>query len=78
MKNNTAEGSINVVFPYRLEVKIRDVTDVDALKTLHKGDDFEAMQAFSLGLDLFDNSVAGTMPKPELDLEDVHILIEEH
>lgn len=78
MKNNTAEGSINVVYPYRLEVKIRDVTEVDVLKDLHSGDDYEAMQAFSLGLDLFDNSVTGTMPKPELDLEDVHILIEEH
>lgn len=27
MSNNTAEGRINVVFPYRLDVKIRDITD---------------------------------------------------
>jgi hypothetical protein len=26
MLNNTAEGEINVVYPYRLEVKLRDVT----------------------------------------------------
>ena len=29
MVNNTAEGSINVVHPYRLEVTIRDVTGID-------------------------------------------------
>ena len=27
MTNNVAEGSINVVFPYRMEVSIKDVTD---------------------------------------------------
>ena len=26
MNNNTAEGSINVAYPYRIEVKIRDIT----------------------------------------------------
>lgn len=26
MLNNTAEGEINVVYPYRLEVRLRDVT----------------------------------------------------
>jgi hypothetical protein len=26
MLNNTAEAEINVVYPYRLEVKLRDVT----------------------------------------------------
>ena len=40
MVNNTAEGSINVVHPYRLEVTIRDVTGIDQLKRLHAGDDF--------------------------------------
>ena len=35
--------------------------------------------AWSMGLDLFaDQAVTGTMPSPELDLEDTHILIEEH
>jgi len=29
MKNNTAEGSINVVYPYRMEVSIKDVTQMD-------------------------------------------------
>lgn len=43
MKNNTAESSINVVYPYRLEVTIRDVTEVDVLKALHEGDNFEAV-----------------------------------
>lgn len=78
MKNNTAEGSIYVVFPYRLEVTIRDVTEIDVLKSLHAGDDFEAMQAWSLEIDNFDVSGAGGSPNPEIDLEDVHILIEEH
>jgi hypothetical protein len=27
MLNNTAEGEINVVYPYRLEVRLRDVTN---------------------------------------------------
>ena len=31
MPDNTAEGSINVVFPYRIEVRIRDVTDAEKL-----------------------------------------------
>ena len=32
MQNNTAEGSIHVVYPYRLEVKIRDVTNDPKVK----------------------------------------------
>jgi len=39
MKNNTAEGFINVVYPYRIEVSVRDVTDKDVLAQLHAGDD---------------------------------------
>ena len=41
MKNNTAEGSIHVVHPYRLEVSIRDVTELEVLKRLHAGDNVE-------------------------------------
>ena len=76
MLNNTAEGSINVVYPYRLSVTIRDVTEMDQLKRLHAGDDVEFMMAWSLGQDLFADM--GTSAGPELDLEDTHILIEEH
>ena len=32
MSNNTAEASINVVYPYRLEVRIRDVTNNERLE----------------------------------------------
>ena len=35
MSNNTAETSINVVYPYRLEVRIRDVTKNERLEKLH-------------------------------------------
>ena len=77
MVNNTAEASINVVHPYRLEVTIRDVTGIDQLKRLHAGDDFQSVQAFSMGLDLFDVAATGTI-EPEMDLQDTHILIEEH
>ena len=56
MKNNTAEGSIHVVHPYRLEVSIRDVTELEVLQRLHAGDNVEEMQAWSLGLDLFEMS----------------------
>ena len=31
MKNNTAEGFINVVFPYRIEVSVKDVTKMEEL-----------------------------------------------
>ncbi len=34
MLNNTAEGEINVVYPYRLEVKLRDVTGKKRMKPL--------------------------------------------
>lgn len=78
MKNNTAEGSIHVVYPYRMEVTIQDVTDIQQLKTLHEGDDVESMLAWSLGLDLFDVIRPGAGDMPELDLADTHILIEEH
>jgi len=30
MTNNTAEARINIVFPYRLDVKIRDISDKEA------------------------------------------------
>lgn len=43
MKNNTAEGSINVVYPYRMEVTIKDVTDAQKLQQLHAGDNLVAM-----------------------------------
>ena len=32
MTNNTAEGRINVVYPYRIQVEVKDVTDSDKLK----------------------------------------------
>jgi hypothetical protein len=38
MTNNTAEASINVVYPYRLEVRIRDVTNNERLERLHDDD----------------------------------------
>ena len=38
MTNNTAEASINVVYPYRLEVRIRDVTNNERLEKLHDDD----------------------------------------
>ena len=75
MKNNTAEGSINVVFPYRMEVSVRDITDKDVLAKLHAGDNVDLMQAWSLGLDLFDNSQGC---ESDLETGDTHILIEEH
>ena len=43
MKNNTAEGSINVVYPYRIEVKVKDVTSKENLNRLHKDDDVSQM-----------------------------------
>ena len=54
MRNNTAEGLINVVFPYRLEVSVRDITELDQLKKLHAGDDVEFVRAWSQGLDNID------------------------
>ena len=75
MKNNTAEGSIYVVHPYRLEVTIRDVTDLDKLKKLHEGDNVEQVQAFSVAQDLFADMGSDTA---EMNLADTHILIEEH
>lgn len=56
MKNNTAEGLINVVFPYRMEVSVRDITELDQLKKLHAGDDVEFVQAWSEGLDKIDSA----------------------
>ena len=79
MKNNTAEGSINVVYPYRMEVSIKDVTQMDQLKKLHDGDDVEMMTAWSMGLDLFDFGMDDkSVSSSEQDLTDTHILIEEH
>lgn len=74
MRNNTAEGSINVVFPYRMEVSIKDVTDAQKLKMLHAGDNLVQMQALSVSLDF----LQGSAEMSELDLADTHILIEEH
>ena len=74
MRNNTAEGSINVVFPYRMEVSIKDVTDAQKLQQLHAGDNVVAMQAWSIGLDF----LQGKEELDEMDLADTHILIEEH
>ena len=65
-----------MVYPYRMEVTIKDVTDIQQLKTLHEGDDVESMMAWSLGLDLFDVSRPGEGDMPELDLADTQILIE--
>ena len=77
MKNNTAEGSINVVYPYRIEVKVKDVTGSEQLAKLHEGDDAAFMQAYSVGLGLFDAAGAGERGT-EFDLSDTVILIEEH
>ena len=38
MQNNTAEADINVVYPYRLEVRLRDVTGRKRLTPLQKDD----------------------------------------
>lgn len=73
MKNNTADGFLNVVYPYRIEVSVRDITELDQLKKLHAGDNYEFMQAWSEGLDKID----GESDK-EFELSDTHILIEEH
>lgn len=78
MQNNTAEGSIHVVHPYRLEVTIRDVTEMDVLKRLHAGDNVEEMLAWSKGQDIFDMSGADSKETAEMSLADTHILIEEH
>ena len=59
MRNNTAEGSINVVYPYRIEVKVKDVTNKQKLQALHAGDNAGFMQAYSLGLSMFDGSTSG-------------------
>lgn len=38
MLNNTAEGEINVVYPYRLEVRLRDVTGRKRLTPMSESD----------------------------------------
>ena len=78
MKNNTAEGNINVVHPYRLEVSIRDVTEMDVLKKLHSGDNVEQIQAWSQGLDLLSMADGESKDTAQIDHSDTHILIEEH
>ena len=77
MKNNTAEGSINVVYPYRIEVKVKDVTTRESLNKLQKDDDVNQMQAYSMALDLFEVTVPGDVGGG-YDLSDTVILIEEH
>ena len=72
MTNNTAEARINVVYPYRLEVRIRDVTNNERLEKLHD-DDLELGQSDkTLWEDFFD------FDELQEDAENEHILIEEH
>jgi nuclear pore complex protein Nup210 len=69
MRNNTAEGSIIVVYPWRLEVKLRDVTKkyVEVL-----ADPTTQDEELSFAESLLDPS------QLEEDAEETHILIEEH
>ena len=72
MSNNTAEASINVVYPYRLEVKIRDVTNNERLEKLHDDDLWLGQDDKTLWEDYFD------FDDLQEDAENEHILIEEH
>lgn len=79
MPNNTAEASINVVNPYRIEVKIRDVTNSTKMAQLHAQDtNSDFLTAFALGADDFYDAENAEFFVPELDLADTHILVEDH
>jgi hypothetical protein len=76
MLNNTAEGEINVVYPYRLEVRLRDVTGRKRLTPMSESDRLlmnEQTETFSR--QIFE-------PETEQELsqsyQDTYILIEEH
>ena len=76
MLNNTSEGEINVVYPYRLEVKLRDVT--------HKKRTSPLTDSEQLQLNIQTETFAKKMFEPETEQEhsqafsDTYILIEEH
>ena len=72
MRNNTAEGGIHVVYPWRLEVKLRDVTA--KYEEVHE-------DHLAFGEDGMDDKFAEALfdiSKLEEDAESMHILIEEH
>ena len=71
--NNTAESSIHVVYPYRIEVKIRDVTGHEKLEKLH--DDALWVGEHEDNDTLFGQSLFDLTELKE-DAEDEHILIE--
>lgn len=76
MLNNTAEGEINVVYPYRLEVRLRDVTGRQRVTPMSDAD--------QLLLNAQTETFARQMFEPETEQElnqsyqDTYILIEEH
>jgi hypothetical protein len=49
MADNTAEGLIHVVYPYRIDVKVKDVT---ARETAKQSTESGELLALSIGLDL--------------------------
>lgn len=61
MLNNTAEGEINVVYPYRLEVRLRDVTNRKRATPLSSTD--------QLMLNEQTQTFARQMFEPETELE---------
>jgi len=75
MENNTAEGVINVVYPYRLEVKLRDVTNRQTFVEEHgAAEGANLLEAFSFASTLFSLDDEDNLSSAS----DSHILIEEH
>jgi hypothetical protein len=57
MMNNTAEAEINVVYPYRLEVKLRDVTGRKRVSPLSDQElkDLDGSQTESFARQMFES-----------------------
>src|SRR6056300_1515205 len=74
MTNNTDQGLINVVYTFRLEVRVRDITDKKTFIEEHgAAESANLLEAFSFATTLFsldDDDLASS--------SDSHILIEEH